>query len=129
MIPAGIVWMQGESDSQAKEIAERYVQSMSELSRTRFVVVRFGNVLGSSGSVVPLFQESIESGLKRWYRIRSHERGSVAEADEVRKVKDEVAEELRVKRPCIFDNYCWGEEEESSPLSAPVPRVVSIVHE
>jgi hypothetical protein len=59
---------------------------------------------GGSKDVVPLFQESIESGLKRWHRIRSHERGSEAEAAEIAKVQDEVAEELRVKRPCIFDN-------------------------
>jgi len=59
---------------------------------------------GGSNDLVPKFQESIESGLKRWHRIRSHERGSAAEAAEIRRVQEEVAEELRVKRPCIFDN-------------------------
>lgn len=45
-----------------KQVAERYVHAMSEISETRFVAVRFGNVLGSSGSVVPIFQEQIRMG-------------------------------------------------------------------
>ena len=44
-----------------KRIAELVVQSISG-NGTRFVVVRFGNVLGSNGSVVPLFQRQIASG-------------------------------------------------------------------
>ncbi|NDC54611.1 MAG: polysaccharide biosynthesis protein [Planctomycetia bacterium] len=46
----------------SKLIAERYVQALSKDSETRFIVVRFGNVLGSSGSVVPTFQEQIRRG-------------------------------------------------------------------
>jgi FlaA1/EpsC-like NDP-sugar epimerase len=46
----------------SKLMAERYVHALSEESSTRFVVVRFGNVLGSAGSVVPLFQEQIRRG-------------------------------------------------------------------
>ncbi len=46
----------------SKHIAERYVYAMSQESRTRFMVTRFGNVLGSSGSVVPIFQEQIRKG-------------------------------------------------------------------
>lgn len=45
-----------------KQIAERYVHTLSQESTTRFTVVRFGNVLGSAGSVVPIFQEQIRSG-------------------------------------------------------------------
>jgi len=45
-----------------KQIAERYVHALSQDSSTRFTVVRFGNVLGSDGSVVPLFQEQIRRG-------------------------------------------------------------------
>jgi FlaA1/EpsC-like NDP-sugar epimerase len=45
-----------------KHLAERYVHAMSQESDTRFVVVRFGNVLGSAGSVVPIFQEQIQRG-------------------------------------------------------------------
>ena len=39
-----------------KQIAERYVHTLSQESATRFTVVRFGNVLGSAGSVVPIFK-------------------------------------------------------------------------
>jgi FlaA1/EpsC-like NDP-sugar epimerase len=46
----------------SKLIAERYVQALSKESETRFIVVRFGNVLGSNGSVVPTFQEQIRRG-------------------------------------------------------------------
>jgi FlaA1/EpsC-like NDP-sugar epimerase len=46
----------------SKNIAERYVLALSETSDTRFVVTRFGNVLGSTGSVVPVFQDQIRHG-------------------------------------------------------------------
>ncbi|MBW2737214.1 MAG: polysaccharide biosynthesis protein [Deltaproteobacteria bacterium] len=46
----------------SKRMAEMYVQSLAEHSKTRFVTVRFGNVLGSEGSVVPLFKEQIARG-------------------------------------------------------------------
>lgn len=45
-----------------KHVAERYVHALSAESETRFTVVRFGNVLGSDGSVVPLFQDQIRRG-------------------------------------------------------------------
>lgn len=46
----------------SKQIAERYVHAFSEIATTKFVVVRFGNVLASAGSVVPIFQEQIRLG-------------------------------------------------------------------
>ncbi len=46
----------------SKQIAERYINAMAQESDTAFIVVRFGNVLGSNGSVVPIFQEQIRRG-------------------------------------------------------------------
>jgi FlaA1/EpsC-like NDP-sugar epimerase len=45
-----------------KRVAEMIVQSMDKVSKTRFVAVRFGNVLGSRGSVIPLFKKQIGEG-------------------------------------------------------------------
>ena len=45
-----------------KRVAEYLVETMNQRGRTRFTVVRFGNVLGSNGSVVPLFTEQIRKG-------------------------------------------------------------------
>ncbi len=45
-----------------KRIAERYVRSMHARTPTYFLAVRFGNVLGSTGSVVPIFLEQIARG-------------------------------------------------------------------
>lgn len=45
-----------------KRMAELYCQSISRDSGTRFITVRFGNVLGSAGSVIPLFKEQIAIG-------------------------------------------------------------------
>jgi FlaA1/EpsC-like NDP-sugar epimerase len=43
-------------------VAEICVQGLSQESKTKFVAVRFGNVLGSAGSVIPIFKEQIEKG-------------------------------------------------------------------
>lgn len=45
-----------------KRIAEMIVTSLNELNKTKFSAVRFGNVLGSRGSVIPLFKEQIAKG-------------------------------------------------------------------
>ena len=45
-----------------KRMCEMVVQMMNEISETNFVAVRFGNVLGSNGSVIPLFKKQISEG-------------------------------------------------------------------
>jgi FlaA1/EpsC-like NDP-sugar epimerase len=46
----------------SKRIAEIYIQSLGKNSSTKFITTRFGNVLGSNGSVIPRFKKQIESG-------------------------------------------------------------------
>jgi FlaA1/EpsC-like NDP-sugar epimerase len=46
----------------SKQFCEMLLQSMKGVSKTEFVAVRFGNVLGSNGSVIPLFQRQIAAG-------------------------------------------------------------------
>ena len=46
----------------SKRVAEIVVQDLSRQYKTRYTSVRFGNVLGSAGSVVPIFREQIRRG-------------------------------------------------------------------
>jgi len=46
----------------SKRIAEIYSQKKNSLNKTKFITTRFGNVLGSNGSVIPLFKRQIEEG-------------------------------------------------------------------
>jgi FlaA1/EpsC-like NDP-sugar epimerase len=46
----------------SKRIAEMYIQSLGKNVKTKFVTTRFGNVLGSNGSVIPRFKKQIENG-------------------------------------------------------------------
>jgi FlaA1/EpsC-like NDP-sugar epimerase len=45
-----------------KRVAEIYIQSLNTNSKTSFITTRFGNVLGSNGSVIPRFKQQIEEG-------------------------------------------------------------------
>lgn len=46
----------------SKRVAEIYAQSNASTAKTKFITTRFGNVLGSNGSVIPLFRKQIENG-------------------------------------------------------------------
>jgi FlaA1/EpsC-like NDP-sugar epimerase len=46
----------------SKRIAEIYIQSLADNKQTKFITTRFGNVLGSNGSVIPRFRRQIEAG-------------------------------------------------------------------
>ncbi|HET6226856.1 MAG TPA: SDR family NAD(P)-dependent oxidoreductase, partial [Bacteroidia bacterium] len=46
----------------SKRVAEIYIQSLNKKSTTKFITTRFGNVLGSSGSVIPRFRQQLENG-------------------------------------------------------------------
>ncbi|WP_298479684.1 nucleoside-diphosphate sugar epimerase/dehydratase [uncultured Maribacter sp.] len=46
----------------SKRIAEMYISCMQQENKTKFITTRFGNVLGSNGSVIPLFRKQIEKG-------------------------------------------------------------------
>lgn len=46
----------------SKRIAEIYIQSLGKKTNTKFITTRFGNVLGSNGSVIPRFKKQIEQG-------------------------------------------------------------------
>jgi FlaA1/EpsC-like NDP-sugar epimerase len=45
----------------SKRIAEMYISCMQQENKTKFIITRFGNVLGSNGSVIPLFRKQIEN--------------------------------------------------------------------
>ncbi len=47
----------------SKRVAEIYVQTKNKSSKTKYITTRFGNVLGSNGSVIPLFKKQLELGL------------------------------------------------------------------
>ena len=67
-----------------KRLCEMVIQMMNNRSKTEFVAVRFGNVLGSNGSVIPLFKKQIEEGgpvtvTTRYYPLfYDHSGGSVS---------------------------------------------------
>jgi len=46
----------------SKRVAEMVITDLNHQEKTHFVAVRFGNVLGSRGSVIPIFQEQIKKG-------------------------------------------------------------------
>jgi FlaA1/EpsC-like NDP-sugar epimerase len=53
--PMSVMWA-------TKRITERYIQHVAATTGLNFVAVRFGNVLGSTGSVIPIFKQQVEAG-------------------------------------------------------------------
>ena len=53
---------EGGIGGHAKRVAEKLIQSKSNDATVKYMAVRFGNVIGSSGSVIPTFQEQIRNG-------------------------------------------------------------------
>jgi nucleoside-diphosphate-sugar epimerase len=57
----------------SKRLAELVCQALQQPDATRFVLVRFGNVLGSTGSVVPKFKAQIAAGqTPNWEALQAH---------------------------------------------------------
>jgi FlaA1/EpsC-like NDP-sugar epimerase len=73
----------------SKKIAEMYIEAIAKTNGTQFMAVRFGNVLGSEGSVIPTFRKQIERGgpieithpeIKRYFMTIPEAAGLVLEA-------------------------------------------------
>jgi FlaA1/EpsC-like NDP-sugar epimerase len=78
----------------SKRIAEMIVQTKAKTARTKFMAVRFGNVIGSSGSVIPIFKQQIENGkpitvthpeVKRFFMVASEAAQLVMQAGAIGK--------------------------------------------
>lgn len=78
----------------SKRIAEMLIQTKSKTARTKFMAVRFGNVIGSSGSVIPVFKQQIENGkpvtvthpeVKRFFMVASEAAQLVIQAGSIGK--------------------------------------------
>jgi len=78
----------------SKRIAEMIVQTKAKTARTKFMAVRFGNVIGSSGSAIPIFKQQIENGqpvtvthpeVKRFFMVASEAAQLVMQAGAIGK--------------------------------------------
>jgi FlaA1/EpsC-like NDP-sugar epimerase len=56
----------------SKRVAEIAIQQINKKSKTQFAAVRFGNVLGSNGSVIPIFQRQIMPDNCIWIQTAEH---------------------------------------------------------
>lgn len=94
----------------SKRIAEMMVQAKAQTAKTKFMSVRFGNVIGSSGSVVPIFKQQIEKGgpvtvthpeIKRYFMTAGEAAQLVIEAGTIGKGGEvfilDMGEQIKIK--------------------------------
>lgn len=95
----------------SKRIAEEVIREINKTSETRYVAVRFGNVIGSRGSVIPLFQEQIEKGgpititdkgMTRYFMAIPEAASLVIQAGEIREDGEIFVLDMGEK-VCIYD--------------------------
>ena len=72
--------------------------------------------------VAKTFQDSLETALKRFARLRAHERGSAEEQEEIAKIQGEIDRDMKEFRPCWLD-YRIGTQETLSALGRGEPRM------